>query len=127
MFSTRGASSRSARRSDLYNKPASLFVAGFIGSPQMNFISGEFAGRFDATTVGLRPEHLRVDNDGPITGTLRHAEKLGNETFVYVNAGDIGEITARVEGTLALEAGEDVALGFAQEHLYRFDDAGKRL
>jgi multiple sugar transport system ATP-binding protein len=112
---------------DLYHSPASLFVAGFIGSPQMNFISGEFAARYDAKTVGIRPEHLNVQADGVIKGTLRHAEKLGNETFAYVNAGDLGELTARVDGTLALEPGNAIALGFALEHLYRFDSNGQRL
>ena len=112
---------------DLYHSPASLFVAGFIGSPQMNFITGEFAGRHDATTLGIRPEHLSVEADGVIKGTLKHAEKLGNETFAYVNAGDLGEITARVDGTLALEPGNAIALGFAMEHLYRFDSTGQRL
>ena len=112
---------------DLYNKPASLFVAGFIGSPQMNFIGGEFAARHDATTVGIRPEHLTVDPNGEIKGTLKHAEKLGNETFAYVTAGALGEITARVDGTLAKESGDPITLGFAPEHLYRFDSAGKCL
>jgi len=112
---------------DLYHSPASLFVAGFIGSPQMNFINGEFAGRYDATTLGIRPEHLSVETDGPIKGTLKHAEKLGNETFAYVNAGDLGDVTARVDGTLALEPGNAITLGFAQEHLYRFDSQGQRL
>jgi multiple sugar transport system ATP-binding protein len=112
---------------DLYHSPASLFVAGFIGSPQMNFITGEFAVRYDATTLGIRPEHLSVEADGVIKGTLKHAEKLGNETFAYVNAGDLGEITARVDGTLALEPGNAIALGFAMEHLYRFDSKGQRL
>ena len=112
---------------DLYNKPASLFVAGFIGSPQMNFITGDFAAQHKATTVGLRPEHLIVVADGPIKGTLKHAEKLGNETFAYVNAGAMGEVTARVDGTLALESGDAIALGFAPEHLYRFNAAGKHI
>ena len=112
---------------DLYHSPASLFVAGFIGSPQMNFITGAFAGRYDATTVGIRPEHLNVDANGVIKGTLKHAEKLGNETFAYVNAGDLGDVTARVDGTLALEPGNAIALGFALEHLYRFDNKGQRL
>jgi len=112
---------------DLYNAPASLFVAGFIGSPQMNFIGGDFAERHDATTVGLRPEHLNVVADGEIKGTLKHAEKLGNETFAYVTAGALGEITARVDGTLACEPGDAIALGFAPQHLYRFDSTGKRL
>lgn len=112
---------------DLYTSPASLFVAGFIGSPQMNFITGDFAARYDACTVGLRPEHLKVDASGPIVGTLKHSEQLGNETFAYVDAGAMGEVTARMDGTLTLAPGGAIALGFASEHLYRFDSAGKRL
>ena len=112
---------------ELYNKPASLFVAGFIGSPQMNFITGEFARKHGATTVGVRPEHLFVAADGEIKGLLRHSEKLGNETFAYVNAGDVGDITVRVDGTLVLEPGEAISLGFEPAHLYRFDDAGKSI
>ena len=109
---------------DLYAKPASLFVAGFIGSPQMNFIDGAFAAQHGAATIGVRPEHLRVMADGPIKGTLKHAEQLGNETFAYVDAGAMGEIIARVEGTLAKEPGSDIALTFAPEHLYRFNKDG---
>ena len=112
---------------DLYNQPASLFVAGFIGSPQMNFITGEFARKHGATTVGVRPEHLFVSDSGEIKGLLRHSEKLGNETFAYVTAGDMGDITVRVDGTLALEPGEAISLGFAPEHLFRFDEAGKTI
>ena len=112
---------------DLYNKPASLFVAGFIGSPQMNFITGDFARKHGATTVGVRPEHLFVSDSGEIKGLLRHSEKLGNETFAYVNAGDMGDITVRVDGTLELEPGEAISLGFEPAHLYRFDEAGKSI
>jgi multiple sugar transport system ATP-binding protein len=112
---------------DLYNKPASLFVAGFIGSPQMNFIEGSFAAQLGAHTVGLRPENLKVQADGAIKGTLKHAEQLGNETFAYVDAGDMGEITARMDGTLALEPGGAIALAFAPEHLYRFNAEGRSI
>jgi multiple sugar transport system ATP-binding protein len=112
---------------ELYNKPASLFVAGFIGSPQMNFISGDFAQAHGASTIGLRPENLRVQDGGPIQGTLKHSEKLGNETFAYVNAGAMGDITARMDGTLALEPGQPIALAFAPEHLYRFGADGKSI
>jgi multiple sugar transport system ATP-binding protein len=112
---------------DLYNKPASLFVAGFIGSPQMNFVGGDFAARHGAATVGLRPEHLRVQEGGAIQGTLKHSEKLGNETFAYVNAGALGDITARMDGTLALPPGGPIGLAFAPEHMYRFDAEGKSL
>jgi multiple sugar transport system ATP-binding protein len=112
---------------DLYNKPATLFVAGFIGSPQMNFIKGDFAGRLNAHTVGLRPENLKAMAGGAIKGVLKHSERLGNETFAYVQAGELGEITARMDGTLALEPGDDIELGFAQEHLFLFDAAGQRI
>ncbi|WP_348705253.1 ABC transporter ATP-binding protein [Acidovorax soli] len=112
---------------ELYNKPASLFVAGFIGSPQMNILGGDFAARHNVAHVGLRPEHLKVVADGPIQGTLKHAEQLGNETFAYVSAGAYGEVTARMDGTLALEPGSPIALGFAPEHLYRFNAEGKRV
>ena len=111
----------------LYNHPASLFVAGFIGSPQMNFLGGELARQHGATTVGLRPEHIKVVAGGSLHGTLRHAEMMGNETFAYVDAGELGEITARMDGTLELRPGERVELGFDAQHLYRFDADGKAL
>jgi len=111
----------------LYNHPASLFVAGFIGSPQMNFLGGELARQHGATTVGLRPEHIKVVAGGSLHGTLRHAEMMGNETFAYVDAGELGEITARMDGTLELRPGERVELGFDAHHLYRFDADGKAL
>jgi multiple sugar transport system ATP-binding protein len=112
---------------DLYNQPASLFVAGFIGSPQMNFITGALAASHGATTVGLRPEHLTPEAGGSIKGHLKHAEKLGNETFAYVDAGPMGEITARLDGTLSSMPGDPIELGFAPEHLYRFGANGRRL
>ncbi|MDT7523665.1 ATP-binding cassette domain-containing protein [Rhodoferax sp. TBRC 17198] len=112
---------------DLYNKPASMFVAGFIGSPQMNFLGGDIAARHNVATIGLRPEHLRVTEGGPIQGTLKHSEQLGNETFAYVSAGAFGDITARMDGTLGLAPGQPIALGFAPEHLYKFNAEGKRV
>src|SRR6201987_4143574 len=49
---------------ELYEKPANLFVAGFIGSPKMNFVSGDAAAQRGAATIGVRPEHLKVDREG---------------------------------------------------------------
>ncbi|MDZ7937724.1 MAG: sn-glycerol-3-phosphate ABC transporter ATP-binding protein UgpC [Rhodoferax sp.] len=112
---------------DLYNRPASLFVAGFIGSPQMNFLSGELAARHNVATIGLRPEHLKVQAGGPIQGTLKHSERLGNETFAYVSADAFGDITARMDGTLGLEPGNAIELGFSAEHLYKFNAEGRRV
>ncbi|MDU8357012.1 ABC transporter ATP-binding protein, partial [Pseudomonas syringae pv. actinidiae] len=49
---------------ELYEKPANLFVAGFIGSPVTKFIFGELAKQQGAATIGVRPEHLKVERDG---------------------------------------------------------------
>jgi multiple sugar transport system ATP-binding protein len=112
---------------ELYHRPATRFVAGFIGSPQMNFIEGAYAQALGAHCVGVRPEHLHLAADGPIEGTLRHAEQLGNETFAYIDAGALGELTARVDGSVAVQPGETLRLGHRHEHLYRFDAAGLRI
>jgi multiple sugar transport system ATP-binding protein len=112
---------------ELYNKPASLFVAGFIGSPQMNLIKGEAAAQYQAHTIGIRPEHLKPQAGGAIKGTLKHAEQLGNETFAYVVTPHMGEITARVDGILEWSPGQAIELGFENRHLYRFDAAGARI
>jgi multiple sugar transport system ATP-binding protein len=112
---------------ELYNKPASLFVAGFIGSPQMNLIKGEAAAQYQAHTIGIRPEHLKPQAGGAIKGTLKHAEQLGNETFAYVVTPHMGEITARVDGILEWSPGQAIELGFESRHLYRFDAAGARI
>jgi multiple sugar transport system ATP-binding protein len=112
---------------ELYHRPATRFVAGFIGSPQMNFIEGAHAQAQGSHCVGVRPEHLQLSNDGPIAGTLRHAELLGNETFAYIDAGVLGELTARVEGSVTVQPGEPVRLGYRPEHLYRFDTNGLRI
>ena len=62
---------------ELYNNPANTFVAGFIGSPQMNFLkAGALGMRSD--TMGVRPEHIAIHRDaGQISGTISHVEKLG--------------------------------------------------
>ena len=111
---------------ELYNKPASLFVAGFIGSPQMNFLGGDFAAAAQRRHRGHAPRTPQGAGRWRHQGHAQHAEKLGNETFAYVDAGRLGEVSARMEGTLALEPGEAIALGFAPEQLYRFDAEGKQ-
>jgi multiple sugar transport system ATP-binding protein len=68
-----------------------------------------------------------VQVGGPIQGTLKHSEKLGNETFAYVTSAALGDITARMDGTLPLEPGQTIELAFAAEHLYRFDADGKSI
>src|SRR4051794_3288690 len=65
---------------ELYERPANLFVAGFIGSPKMNFVNGELASQKGAATIGVRPEHLKIERDGGggWKGTIAVAEHLGS-------------------------------------------------
>src|SRR4029450_13524111 len=69
---------------ELYQTPANLFVAGFIGSPTMNFLNGGYAAGLGAATIGVRPEDLRIAPDGPWEGAIIHAEHLGSDTMFYV-------------------------------------------
>src|SRR5689334_22861362 len=88
---------------ELYNSPANLFVAGFIGSPKMNLLQGEAAKRHNASTIGIRPEHIAASRDGgEWQGKVRVAEHLGSDTFLHIDADTIGRITARAPGELAL-------------------------
>lgn len=83
---------------DLYNAPVSPFVAGFIGSPKMNLYPGDAAGE-RCGTYGIRPEHLRLTNDSPRwTGTVRHVERLGADTVIYLNVPALGEMVVRTDG-----------------------------
>ena len=83
---------------DLYNHPASAFVAGFIGSPRMNLYDGAAAG-MDYTTCGIRPEHLLLTDDAPRwSGTVRHVERLGADTVIYLDVPGLGDLVVRAHG-----------------------------
>ncbi len=76
---------------ELYTKPANKFVAGFIGSPKMNFIEGAEAKKFSAHTIGIRPEHLAVSKEGGIwSGMVKVSEHLGSDTFFHIDVAGIG-------------------------------------
>ncbi|MGU4174072.1 ABC transporter ATP-binding protein, partial [Pseudomonas aeruginosa] len=141
---------------ELFNNPANLFVAGFIGSPGMNFLNAELrdgtvtlfgqpvslpgaVGRQGSVIVGLRPEHL-VLGDAPVTFDVRPTlvESLGSEKYVYFDAegarvadGEEGKskgLIARVSHTGSLPGNEALRLGFDPAQLYLFDaKTGARL
>jgi len=111
---------------DLYRQPRNLFVAGFIGSPRMNFITGPEAARHGCTTLGLRPEHL-VLGDGPWSGVVGLAEHLGSDTFLKVQVAGLGDLTVRISGERRLQHGDAVTLGPQPGKLYRFDADGKAM
>jgi multiple sugar transport system ATP-binding protein len=112
---------------ELYNNPANTFVAGFIGSPQMNFLE---ARALDAPgrTLGIRPEHLEISRDsGRIPGTISHVEHLGGETNVYVRTDHHGLLTVRRFGEHKYGVDETVHLTPDPARAFHFADDGRRL
>jgi len=110
---------------ELYSRPDNVFVAGFIGSPKMNLLEGELAGKHDAKTIGVRPEHLRLSKEsGEWQGTVAVAEHLGSDTFLHVRADGIGQITARADGEFGVNHGDTVFMTPDREKLHRFDNEG---
>lgn len=135
---------------ELYERPANLFVAGFIGSPKMNIIpcsSGARRLELDGqngialpadnplaqhaganaqaviTRLGIRPEHISVcePQDAHCTGTVDFAEYLGADTFLYVNCARQGTLTVRTTGAVKDLQGQQVGLRFAQQSLHLFN------
>jgi multiple sugar transport system ATP-binding protein len=113
---------------ELYNKPDSLFVAGFIGSPKMNLISGKPAGKYDAHTIGIRPEHLGISlKDGTWPAKISLAEHLGADTFLHVDAGPCGMMTVRAAGEYDAASGAKIFLTPDPDRIHRFDGNGKAI
>jgi multiple sugar transport system ATP-binding protein len=112
---------------ELYDKPANIFVAGFIGSPKMNFISGTPAEKHKAKTLGVRPEHFEVsDKKGEISGVLEYTEVLGSDSFLYV-ATPQGLLTVREAGKTAFKTGDTVHVTPIARQTHRFGETGQRL
>ncbi|WP_380053128.1 ABC transporter ATP-binding protein [Falsihalocynthiibacter sp. SS001] len=127
---------------ELYEKPANLFVAQFIGSPKMNVMrcavsGGAFAleggrggaieGHENAVSVGCRPEHIKLGaaGEGALDAIVDVLEYLGADTFVIVDAGPLGRITVRVEGDSSLRPEDRVGLILDPDRLHFFDAEGR--
>jgi len=114
---------------ELYQRPQNTFVAGFIGSPKMNLLEGPEAEKHGAATIGIRPEHIDIDEkEGLWQGTVGVSEHLGSDTFFHIQCNASPEpLTVRATGELALEYGATVHLTPRQDHLHKFDAKGLRL
>ncbi len=113
---------------ELYNKPDNLFVAGFIGSPQMNFVDGTRIGDDGAKTVGIRPEHISVSRDsGRWKGKVIHAEHLGADTILYVETEAAGLITVRLFGEHHYNEDDVIFITPDDGKVHRFDANGKAI
>tara|TARA_R100001369_G_scaffold38445_1_gene64082 strand:- start:2337 stop:3341 length:1005 start_codon:yes stop_codon:yes gene_type:complete len=114
---------------ELYKAPRNTFVAGFIGSPKMNLLTGAIADKHNATTIGIRPEHLDVvESGGTFTGRVGVAEHLGSDTFFHVHIPEMSEpMTVRAGGEVGLRHGDTIHLEPRAEHIHRFNDKGLRI
>lgn len=139
---------------ELYHRPNNLFVAGFIGSPRMNFIisrAEQLNGQLgihlqerlqfvwenvaapvhsgESVTLGIRPEHLLIDqtSDATWTGTVRMAEYLGSETMIYLTGVDGSELAVKAEGSAKVKIGETHHIGIPKRACHVFDKNGRAI
>ncbi|MEI8170335.1 MAG: ABC transporter ATP-binding protein [Rhodoferax sp.] len=125
---------------DIYRRPANTYVAGFIGSPNMNFIAGSTDGtgasgvfRFEggsldlgcpapagAVTLGQRPEHIHLDADAPWRGEVVLVEPTGADTYVVVKTA-VGLLTVRVAPNTVIRVGEHTGMTVSNRHNNWFD------
>ena len=132
---------------ELYHRPANRFVAGFLGSPTMNFVEGHVEAtpegpRFVAhggglrvpvlgdgahvSEIGIRPQAFAFDNEGPIKATVELSEPLGAETHVHVRSGETRWV-ATVPPHLRPALGDTLAFRVEPAHVHRFDPQGRTL
>lgn len=130
---------------ELYNRPATIFVAGFIGSPSMNFIPAESANGTitlsngakmpsgahanGPVTLGLRPEHLTPDANGPIRIVVHMFEHLGANTLMHGSLDETNvDVVASLPGHISADAGSMMIFSAAADNMHIFDtDTGKRV
>ena len=128
---------------EVYERPANRFVAGFLGSPSMNFIEGEVdlhgcfrAGALtlalaqsgalpSAATLGARPEHLQIRDDGPLEGVVTLVEPMGNHQVVWLDCGGHA-LSALVHEPRPMAAGQRVRFAIDAARVSLFDPAGGR-
>ena len=111
---------------ELYEKPQSVFVAGFIGSPKMNFLNGKFAADYKATTIGVRSEHLELGaSDKGWPGKVIHTENLGSDSYVFVDVGVSEPIIVRQSGTSRYENDQAVGIIANPALVHRFGADGR--
>ncbi|RVV97349.1 sn-glycerol-3-phosphate ABC transporter ATP-binding protein UgpC [Mesobaculum littorinae] len=131
---------------ELYHHPRNAFVAGFIGSPKMNFLAAERQGATTVTThgsaqievpveardgtgpvtLGIRPEHVEMvaPEEGTLSGEVLVAERLGGETYLHVDLGNEEPFVVKADGGVMQKTGERIGLRFPPQALHLFDEDG---
>ena len=130
---------------ELYNTPANVFVASFIGSPAMNLAAGSFdAGRFVAKgleldslpvvdsgegTVGIRPEHLEpcAPDAADLVGVVSHVERMGAATYAHLDTPTEQRWILRMDGDAKLAPDDTIGLHINPQLIHTFDAEGRRI
>ena len=133
--------------SEIYHKPVNVFVAGFIGSPQMNFLDMKMSSKgtksfleghgieipmnsdpgHEDVIVGIRPEHIGLkDGDVSFTAEVFFVEKLMSSTIIHANLEDGSEIVAMVPGDHEFKNGERMTMYFDIDKVHLFDPKTER-
>ncbi len=139
---------------ELYNEPANLFVAGFIGSPKMNLLPvtvevqneqqmtikmpdgalvdfshhGRQLSAGQPLTLGLRPDMMKISPEGKIVGQVAMVEKLGNETLMYININNYADpLTVSRNGQYDVSVGDEVKLTVDELRAHFFGADEKRI
>jgi multiple sugar transport system ATP-binding protein len=114
---------------ELYNRPCNQFVAGFIGSPRMNFVpAAQLPGaKPGAQTVGIRPEHAQLSSDGPLQLAVSQVEQLGSTSILHGKVVPDAPFELILNGQTAIKRGDTVKVSAPTEQLHYFDASGLRL
>lgn len=110
---------------ELYQHPVNKFVAGFIGSPKMNFIDIPNGDTNGASSLGVRPEHFIISQDtGTWSGKVGVIEHLGSESFLHVTLTSGSTVTVKADGDCSLQYGDSVFLTAQENKVHKFDKNG---
>jgi multiple sugar transport system ATP-binding protein len=114
---------------ELYNRPCNQFVAGFIGSPRMNFVPvAQLPDAMPGTrTVGIRPEHAYLADHGPLQMVVSQVEQLGSTSILHGRVVPDAPFELILNGQTSIQRGDKVKVAVPPEHLHCFDQNGLRL
>jgi lactose/L-arabinose transport system ATP-binding protein len=149
-----GRIEQAGRPIDLYENPSNQFVAGFIGSPKMNFFPAQVMAREGAiarivaeqlgqtpldvgikgevaigaeVALGVRPEHVFVEPGASFNGTVKVVEQLGSVSFLYLETGGGAPVTIEQRRLTGIRPGESVGFGLESDQRFLFDKNGRRV
>jgi len=111
---------------EVYSQPNNKFVAGFIGSPKMNFLEGSEADKYNAHTIGVRPEHISISTTkGQLVGIVGVVEHLGSDTYLHVSCENSKEqMIVRADANNDFKYGDTIHLTLDVKNIHRFNNQG---